>query len=110
MHPYLCRYGGFVVSSYAFLYGLGVAVAGLVLALLLRKKGYGLRRSANLFILAAVAVVVGGRILYGIVRWSAAKADLQGFLTCLLGAKSSMDLCSSPSRLYYCLLNCLACA
>lgn len=87
MHPYLCRHGGAVISSYAFFYGLGVAVAGLLFALLLRKRGHGLRKPANLFMLAAVVVVVGGRILYGIVRWSEAKSDLRGLFDLSAGGQ-----------------------
>lgn len=87
MHPYLLRHGGLVISSYPFLYGLGVAMAGLVIALLLKRRGYSLRRSANLFMAAAIAVVLGGLILYGVVRWSSVKAGMSKFLSLSAGGQ-----------------------
>lgn len=87
MCPYLVRYGGLSIPSYPFLYGLGLASAGLVFASLLRRRGYGLSRSANMFMLAGLSVVVGGQILYGIARWPDVKYDLWGFLDFSVGGQ-----------------------
>lgn len=69
MCPYLIKQGGLTLSSYAFFYGLGLAAAGLVMSVLLRKRGLSYRRSSQLFLLLAVAVVIGGWGLYVMVRW-----------------------------------------
>jgi len=87
MHPYLLRHGGLVISSYPFLYGLGVAVAGLVIVLLLKSRGCSVRRSANLFMVAAIAVVLGGQILYGVVRWSSVRTGISEFLSLSSGGQ-----------------------
>ncbi|MEI7835657.1 MAG: prolipoprotein diacylglyceryl transferase family protein [Planctomycetota bacterium] len=87
MHPYLYQSQGLCVPAYPFFYGLGVAVAGVVLAVLLRRDGYSLRRSASLFFLGALATVVGGQILYGVVRWSLVEDDIGGFLALVSGGQ-----------------------
>jgi len=87
MYPYLLRQGGLVVSSYPFLYGLGVAVAGVVFALFLKQRGCSLRRSANVFMAAAVSVVLGGQVLYGVVRWSSVRAGLSEFISLSSGGQ-----------------------
>jgi len=87
MCPYLWRHGGLTLSSYAFFYGLGVAAAGLIFVLLLARRGYGLRRPTGLFLLTAIMIVIGARILYGAVRWSEAASDLHEFFDLSAGGQ-----------------------
>jgi phosphatidylglycerol:prolipoprotein diacylglycerol transferase len=87
VHPYLLQIGEFTIASYPFLYGLGVGLAGLVLSLLLRARGVSLARAANVFLLAAAAVVVGGQTLYAIVRWEHVRHDVDSFISLSSGGQ-----------------------
>lgn len=64
MHPYLIRIGNFSLPAYPMLYGIGIALAGLVFLLLSKKEGLNVRKMAHLLLLIAVASVLGGRFFY----------------------------------------------
>jgi phosphatidylglycerol:prolipoprotein diacylglycerol transferase len=80
MQPYFLQFERFSIAAYPFMFGLALAVAGSVFVLLLRSTGATLRARANLFLLIVLAVVVGGRLMYGIMYWREARTQLRAFL------------------------------
>jgi phosphatidylglycerol:prolipoprotein diacylglycerol transferase len=61
MHPYLVTIGGKSFPAYPLIYGLGIAVGGIVVLLLGRLRGLSSRKLAHVFLLFSFAVFIGGR-------------------------------------------------
>lgn len=70
MYPYLIRVGQLSIPAYPVLYGLGIAVSGLVAILLGHRRGLSHRRLATLILLLAGAIVIGGRAFYVVQHWA----------------------------------------
>lgn len=64
MYPYLIRLHNYSIASYPFLFGLGITIAGIVMLILGKRHGYSFKQIGNLFIIMALSVLIGGRILY----------------------------------------------
>ncbi len=67
MRPILFQYGSISVASYPLFYGLGLGLAGLTFAFLMRRSGVEVRRAIQYWFFVTIAVVLGGRILYLII-------------------------------------------
>lgn len=66
MHPYVFQTHGFVLPSYSALYGLGLAVAGIILVIKSARHSERIDRAAHLAFGLSLVVLVGGRLMYAL--------------------------------------------
>jgi len=64
MFPYLIRYGGLSVPAYPVIYGLGIALGGMVLLYLASREGLNVRKVAHIILIVALSSLLGGRLFY----------------------------------------------
>lgn len=64
MFPYLIRYGSLSIPAYPVIYGLGIALGGVVLLLLAWREGFNLRKIANIIFIISISSILGGRLFY----------------------------------------------
>jgi phosphatidylglycerol:prolipoprotein diacylglycerol transferase len=79
MYPYLLQSDRLTISSYPFLYGLGLTVAGALFAALLRRAHVPFRTSINFWFIVALMTVLGGRVLYVLIYWRTTRVLDRGF-------------------------------
>jgi phosphatidylglycerol:prolipoprotein diacylglycerol transferase len=70
MLPFLIQNDTVSIAAYPFFYGLGLVVAGVILATLLSRRGYRFRDGVFIWAIVCVLVVLGGRLLYLLIYFS----------------------------------------
>lgn len=68
MHPYLIQTESFTVAAYPFFYGLALVISCVLFAQLSRRRGIPFRTAVNVWFIVAVAIIIGGRLLFILVH------------------------------------------
>jgi phosphatidylglycerol:prolipoprotein diacylglycerol transferase len=67
MHPLLIQNQSITIGSYPLCYGLGLVCGGIILGLLLNKRGFGFRDTIQLWWIICLLVYFGGILTYVII-------------------------------------------